>query len=82
MPKKKKITDKTKLNDLTVGEFKTLMRGLLQEAVWELEQSMPDPDEGLKLKPEIMRELWLSKHDQSEGIPAKDVMRELGLLDE
>jgi hypothetical protein len=80
---KTKFTDDTKLADLTVGEFKTMIRviveDIVQQAVFELEQELPDPDAGLKLRPEIVRRLWKSTHEKPEGKPIEDVVRELGL---
>jgi hypothetical protein len=77
------VTDSTKLSDMTVGEFKALIREIVedvvQDAVFQLEQQLPDPDEGLKLKPEIARRLWKATQEKPEGKPLEEVMRELGM---
>ena len=74
--------DETKLGDLTVSEFKKMMRDMLQEVVWEIEQHLPDPDEGLELKSEVAEQLQKFLDEKPKGRPAEDIMRELGLLDE
>lgn len=60
----REITDKTKVSDLTVGDLKNIIRAVLEETLVEmketlffLEQALPDPDEGKKLKPEFEAEL-------------------------
>ncbi|MBC7814971.1 MAG: hypothetical protein H7175_27685 [Burkholderiales bacterium] len=53
MPKKKKVTDKTKVTDLTVDEFKVLMSGLLQEAFLELKNASHVPTHNKETKPEV-----------------------------
>ncbi len=78
-----RVTDNTKLNDLTVGELKTLIREIveevIQDAVFQLEQQLPDPDEGLEFKPEIAERLQKFIQEKPRGIPAEQVMKELGL---
>ena len=41
------------IGEMTRDELKELMREVVQEFVWELEQYLPDSDQGLALKPEI-----------------------------
>lgn len=55
------ISDDTKLTNLTVGELKAIIRGvvgdLVEQAVFELEQQLPDPDAGKEFKPEFAAQL-------------------------
>lgn len=78
-----RVTDNTKLNDLNVGELKTLIREIVedvvQDAVFRLEQQLPDPDEGLEFKPEIAERMQKYIQEKTRGIPAEQVMKELGL---
>ncbi len=81
---KPKITDDTRLAELTVGELKAIIRevvdDVVQLAVLELQQQLPDPDAGLKLKPEIVRQLWQSMNEGHEDLlSVEEVKRELGL---
>lgn len=83
---KTQIRDNTKLAELTVGEFKTIVREIVQDivkqAMFELEQYLPNPDEGKPLKPEVAEELRRYLQERPDGRPVEDVMKELGLLDE
>lgn len=66
--------------DMTREEFKTLVREVLQEILWEMEQEMPDPDEGLELQPELAEYLRAAiKSNQWEGESLDKVARDLGL---
>lgn len=80
------IADKTKLAEITVGEFKTLIREIVadvvEKAMFELEQQLPDPDEGKELRPEVAEQLRTYLDEKPEGRPAEDILKELGLLDE
>ncbi len=80
------IADTSKLADLTVGEFKALMQeivsDIVQQAVFELEQQLPDPDAGKELRPEVAAELEKYLEKKPSGKPASQIMDELGLLDE
>lgn len=82
-PEHTHITDKTKLTELTVGDLKALIREIVedvvQQAVFELEQQLPDPDEGLEFKPEIAERMQRYLEEKPHGIPAEQVMKELGL---
>lgn len=77
------IQDSTPLSDLTVGEFKMLIQkvveDIVQTAIMDLEQQLPDPDEGLELKPEIQARLRHSLEQNGELISVEDVKRELGI---
>jgi hypothetical protein len=77
-----KITDQTRVSELTVGELRQIIRDLLQDTVFQITQELPDPDAGLKLKPEVAGQLWSAMHEPSDSRPAEEVYRELGLLDE
>jgi hypothetical protein len=80
------IAESSKLADLTVGEFKALLREIVEEvvehAIFELEQQLPDPDEGKNFRPEVAEQLRKYLDEKPEGKPAKAVMKDLGLLDE
>jgi hypothetical protein len=43
-----------KVGDMTREDLKALLREIVQEVLWEMEQELPDPDEGLTLRPEIV----------------------------
>lgn len=78
-----KIMDETKLADLTVGEFKSLLTDIVttivEQAVFELEQQLPDPDEGKELRPEVAEQLRQALHEERELYSVEEVMKELGL---
>jgi len=80
------IADKIKLAELTVGEFRTLVQEIVADAVeqamFELEQQLPDPDAGKELRPEVAEQLRKYLDEKPEGRPAEDIMKDLGLLDE
>jgi hypothetical protein len=80
------IVETSKLADLTVGEFKILIREIVEEvveqAIFELEQQLPDPDEGKNFRPEVAQQLRNYLDEKPEGQPAQGVLKELGLLDE
>lgn len=65
------IQDSTRLSDLTVGEFKALVHrvveDVVQTAIMELEHQLPDPDEGLELKPEIQARLKQSLEQRRDS---------------
>ncbi|MBI5671407.1 MAG: hypothetical protein HZC41_25725 [Chloroflexi bacterium] len=72
------ITDETKLADLTIGDLKGLLREMMESALQDFMGSLPDPDQGKTIRPEIEAEL--------EGIEAGDsyhlleeIKRTLGL---
>lgn len=82
---KRKISDDTRLADLTVGEFRQMMKTMLRETVWEIQQSLPDPDEGLTLKPEFAEELRKIRDEgrnPDDYISHEEFMRQLGLSDD
>ena len=47
----------------------------------ELEQALPDPDEGKEFTPEVAESLRQGLKDKSRGVPLADVKRRLGLDD-
>lgn len=75
--------DNTKLADLTLGEFKAAIRGIIedvvQQAVFELEQELPDPDAGKDLRPEFTEKLRQTVHDEEPLITLDEIEKELGL---
>jgi hypothetical protein len=77
------IQDEMRLADLTVGEFKSLIRAVVdevvQQAVFQLEQQLPDPDEGLEIRPEIAARLQESLGQNGALLSIDDVKRELKL---
>jgi len=60
-------------------DLKIIVRELMQEILWELEQQMPDPDTGEKLNPEIAEYLRLPADQKGPYHSLDDVKRELGL---
>ncbi len=83
----KTVKEKEKrIADLTVGEFEALMDRMMQrmfekieDLIFDLEQQLPDPDEGLEFKPAVAERLREALHAPERGIPIEDVVRELGL---
>jgi hypothetical protein len=75
--------DNTKLADLTLGEFKAAIRGIIedvvQQAVFELEQELPDPDAGKDLRPEFADKLRRAIHDEEPLVTLDEIEKELGL---
>lgn len=51
------VGDTTTVGDLTVGEFKTLVRTLMRQQLFEIledfENYLPDPETGWTVKPEV-----------------------------
>lgn len=72
------------VTDLTVEELKLLIRSTVLEALESLldPDSCVDPDEGLELRPEVVRQLREAlerKRSGERGIPASVVAKELGI---
>lgn len=59
--------------------LKTLVRELMQEVLWEMEQQLPDPDLGLELRPEIAEYLRKPPEQKEPLRSLDDVRSELGL---
>lgn len=58
------------------------MREVVQEFIWELEQYLPDSDEGLTLKPEITERLRKSLDEQDVPLHSlEEVLNALDLAD-
>ena len=80
-----KSPDNTKLADLTLGEFKAVIKSIVedvvQQAVFELEQELPDPDEGKELRSEFADKLRQAVHDEEPLITFAEIENELGLND-
>jgi len=86
VPEQVKAADAIKLSELTVGEFRALIRAeihdLAREAVyevWEEIKSGVDPDEGLEFKPEVAERLRKFMEEQPDGEPIDDILSELGM---
>ena len=58
-------------------ELKNLIREVLLETMWEVEQRLPDPDEELTLRPETAERLQTAQEEQTVSLEA--VRKELGL---
>ncbi|MHB8628307.1 MAG: hypothetical protein ACYDBJ_16795 [Aggregatilineales bacterium] len=63
--------------DLTVDEFKALIRQTLYEVLDEFYDD--DPDAGLEFKPEVAAYLREALIADRPGIPAEEVARRLGI---
>ena len=61
--------------DLTIAEFRALVREIVAEVVEEL----VDPDEGLEVRPEFIEEMERRLASDEPTIPAEEVYRRLGL---
>ena len=71
--------DATKVADLTIDEFRELVREVVIQTLSEM---MSDPDEGLELRDDFVEELKQSIADVKAGgktVPAQKVAEELGL---
>jgi len=58
--------------------LKTLVRELMQEILWEIEQQIPDPDSALELRPEIAAYLRQPPEQKGSLKSLDDVRRNLG----
>jgi len=70
----------TTIKDLTIDEFKLLIRETLAEVLQEI---LIDPDEGKALKPEFKKELIKIREKRASGettpLSSEDVIARLGL---
>jgi hypothetical protein len=64
-----------KVADLTIDEFRALVREIVAEVVEEL----IDPDEGLEVRPEFIEEMERRLASDEPTIPAEEVYLQLGL---
>ena len=62
--------------ELTIDEFRALIRETVTEVVAEL---LDDPDEGLEFREEFVAEMERRLAGERKTIPAADVYRRLGL---
>jgi len=60
-------------------ELKQLVRDLMQEVLWEIEQQLPDPDRDFDLHPDIAEYLRRSAEEKGPLKSLGEVKRELGL---
>ena len=71
-----------RVSDLTIDEFKDLIRETVREVLREQEQDDYDPDDGLELRPEIvkrLRDFEETPLDQQQFFDLDDVAKEMGL---
>ena len=59
-----------KISELTVSEFRNLIREVVEETLTEI---LVDPDEGLELTDEIKQALHRSRKMVAEGAPLYDL---------
>ncbi|MBE9110166.1 hypothetical protein IQ273_12165 [Nodosilinea sp. LEGE 07298] len=67
------------IKDLTIDEFKVLMREIVEDALQDL---LLDPDQGRPLKDPIRQQLLsmqARRTQEKQAIPSAQVMDELGL---
>jgi hypothetical protein len=64
---------------LTRDDLKALVRELMQEVLWEMEQQLPDPDIGLELRPEVAEYLRQPLEEKGPLKLLDEVRKELGL---
>jgi hypothetical protein len=59
-------------------DLKAVVRELMQEILWEMEQQLPDPDIDLEFRPEIAEYLLKPLEDKGPLWSLDDIKRELG----
>ncbi len=69
------------VSDLTIEEFKTLIRETIREALLEIVDEAEDPDAGKEFTPEVAARLRAYLAERPEGRPLEDIVREMGLDD-
>ena len=52
--------------DIARNELKEIVRELVEEVLWEYEQQLPDPDEGLELSPEFAARLRIAMQEKGK----------------
>ena len=62
--------------EITRDTLKVMMREILEELIWEMEQELPDPDSGLELRPEIIQRLRESINEPTFSLD--EIRQELG----
>lgn len=65
-----------KVADLTVEQFRFLIEEIIDQ---KLEEYLGDPDEGLELRPEIIKGLKAQKRAKTARIPMEQLCKELGI---
>ena len=77
--------DNTKLGDLTLGEFKAVIRSIVedvvQQAVFELEQELPDPDAGKEMSSVFADKLSQAIHEEKPLITLDEIENEVTFTD-
>ena len=73
------MADTSRVVDMTVAELREVIQETFLEMLGQLEDYLPDPDEGLEFKPEFAESLRAYLRDRPRGRPAEEVWRELGL---
>ena len=67
-----------KVTELTVEELKIILDDIIDEKMLEW---FGDPDEGLELKPQVIREIRATmrpiREGTEEGIPLEEVMKDI-----
>jgi hypothetical protein len=69
----------TRVKDLTLDQLKQLVDGIVED---KIEQIVGDPDRGLELRPEVVKELKESlaaSRRGERGIPLEELAKEIGL---
>lgn len=64
-----------RVSDLTLEELKALIKEAVRE---EIEELVEDPDKGLTLREEVVKEIKASLSSK-ERVPVEDVAKKLGL---
>jgi hypothetical protein len=67
-----------RISDLTVDEFRTLIRETVREVLEELVET-DDPDDELEFKPEVADYLKEALRERKRGTPLQDVIHKIGL---
>lgn len=65
--------------DLSIEEFKALIRETVREALHELEQERDTVDAEDRIRPAVVDQLQAYLKERPKGRPAADVHRDLGL---
>ncbi len=72
------LPTETQIKDLTIAEFKDLIRAMVLEV---LSTHLEDPDDGLELRSEVQQQLLASRQRRAageRGIPAADFAKRFG----
>ena len=66
--------------EVSRDELKIIMREILEELLWEMEQARPDPHEGLELRPEIVQIIQEHRTNLHDTLSLEEVRILLRLL--